>query len=164
MKASEWIVRLAVTRTGASLDRVCVRYLDESPVSRIFAWSEGVEYNKPLLLTTTGRKTGRDRTVVLPYFDAGDGRIAIVGSRGGMPSDPHWALNLRAQPDARIHLRRREQTESTHVAEGEERASLWKSITERSPIYLVYQKRAAKHREIPVFVLRHPDGSPVETH
>ena len=80
-----------------------------------------------------------------------------------MPSDPHWALNLRAHPDARIHLKRQEQAIHTHVAEGEERASLWKSITERSPVYLVYQKRAAKHREIPVFVLQHPNGSPIET-
>ena len=42
------------------------------------------------------------RTVVLPYFSAGKGRVAIVGSRGGMPTDPHWALNLRADPNATI--------------------------------------------------------------
>jgi len=164
MKASELIVRLAVTPTGAAIDRVCVRYLDESPVSRIFAWSEGVQYNRPLLPTTTGRKSGQDRTVVLPYFDAGPGRIAIVGSRGGMPTDPHWALNLRANPNARIHVQRREQSVRTRLAEGEERAVLWKSISERSPVYAVYQKRAAKHREIPIFVIERNDASPVTTH
>ena len=106
MKLSQVAVRFAVTPFGAALDRVCVRWFGHSPVSWIFARSEGVDYNPPLLLTTRGRKTGEKRTVVLPYFSAGTGRIAIVGSRGGMPADPHWARNLRADPSATIFVRR----------------------------------------------------------
>lgn len=162
MKASEWVVRTAVTPLGARIDRWCVRFLDHSPVSWIFARSERVPYNRPLLLTTRGRRTGQDRTVVLPYFEAGEGRIAVVGSKGGMPTDPYWALNLRATPDAHVHLRRHQQAVATHLAEGLEREQLWKSITERSPVYLAYQERAKDHREIPVFVIA-PKAEPLRT-
>ena len=102
--------------------------------------------------------------VVLPFFEVGSGRVAIVGSRGGMPSDPHWARNLRAEPRARVHLRRREHRVRTRVAAGEERASLWKEIVERSPIYAQYQQRAGQHgREIPVFVVEREDGQPLSS-
>jgi len=159
MKLSQVAVRFAVTPLGAAVDRFCVRWIGESPVSWIFARSEGVPYNTPLLLTTRGRKSGKDRTVVLPYFSAGKGRIAIVGSRGGMPTDPFWARNLRAEPQARVFVRRRSVAVESKVAEGAERQNLWESITARSPVYLTYQKRATGHREIPVFVLTAKDGS-----
>lgn len=159
MKLSQLAVRFAVTPFGAAVDRFCVRWIGQSPVSWIFARSEGVDYNAPLLLTTRGRRTGQKRTVVLPYFAAGRGRIAVVGSRGGMPTDPHWALNLRADPNATIFLRRQSIRVEAHVATAAERAALWESITTRSPVYLAYQKRAEGHREIPVFVLTARDGS-----
>lgn len=159
MKLSQVAVRFAVTPIGAAIDRFCVRWIGHSPVSMIFSRSEGVDYNPPLLLTTRGRKSGEKRTVVLPYFAAGKGRVAIVGSRGGMPTDPHWALNLRADPDATVYLRRRSVAVRATLATGPERELLWGSITTRSPVYLNYQKRAAGHREIPVFVLSARDGS-----
>lgn len=159
MKLSQVAVRVAVTPFGAALDQLCVRWLGESPVSWVFARSEGVEYNTPLLLTTRGRRTGRSRTVVLPYFAAGRGRLAIVGSKGGLPSDPYWALNLRADPSATVFVRRRSVRVEVALASGAERDRLWSSITARSPVYLAYQKRAAGHREIPVFVLSARDGS-----
>jgi deazaflavin-dependent oxidoreductase (nitroreductase family) len=159
MKLSQIAVRFAVTPVGAAFDRFCVRWIGQSPVSWIFSRSEGVDYNAPLLLTTRGRRSGKQRTVVLPYFSAGKGRIAIVGSRGGMPTDPHWARNLKADPSATIFLRRRFVAVDARVAEGAERETLWESITTRSPVYLTYQKRATGHREIPVFVLSARDGS-----
>ena len=159
MKFSQLAVQLAVTPSGAALDRYCVRYFGESPVSWVFARSEGVDYNPPILLTTRGRKTGADRTVVLPHFRAAEGRIAVVGSRGGMPTDPHWAQNLKAHRHARIWYERREIEVDVELAEGPTRELLWKSITERSPVYLAYQERAQKTREIPVFILRAVDGT-----
>ena len=159
MKFSEIAVRLAVTPTGASLDRHAVKWFAHSPVSWVFAWSEGVEYNPPILLTTIGRNSGEPRTVVLPHFEAGDGRIAVVGSRGGMRTDPHWARNLRVKPEARIWYQRREIEVDVELVEGEERAPLWASITERSPVYLVYQERCRQHRELPLFRLSARDGT-----
>lgn len=163
MKFSQLAVQIAVTPLGATIDRYCVRFFGESPVSWVFAKSEGVDYNPPILLTTRGRKTGRDRTVVLPHFRADVlgkvGRIAVVGSRGGMPTDPHWARNLKANLQGRIWYDRREIEVDVELLEGAAREPLWKSITERSPVYLAYQERARKHREIPVFVLTAKDGS-----
>jgi len=159
MKFSELAVRLAVTPLGAALDRYFVRFFGESPVSWVFAKSEGVDYNPPILLTSVGRKTGTPRTVVLPHFSADPGRIAVVGSRGGMPKDPHWARNLKAHPKARIWIDRREVEVEVELATGSVRETLWKSITERSPVYLEYQRRAVTHREIPVFILTATDGS-----
>jgi deazaflavin-dependent oxidoreductase (nitroreductase family) len=153
MKGTRIAVAFALSPVGAAIDRFCVRHLGHSPVVWLFTRSDGASYNKPLLLTTIGRKTGRERTVVLPYFESSDGRIAVVGSRGGLPTDPHWARNLCARPDARVHRDRREQRVHAHLAQGELRARLWKEIVERAPIYARYQQRAEAHREIPVFLL-----------
>ena len=152
MKASEVVVRLAVNPAGAALDRWGVRFTGHSIVSWIFARSEDVEYNAPLLLTTIGAVSGKQRTVVLPHFSAGDA-LCVVGSRGGMATDPYWARNLRKNPDATIHIRRAARRVRARVAAGEERAALWKSITAQAPVYLDYERRAAQHREIPVFIL-----------
>ena len=91
--------------------------------------------------------------MVLPYFETDEGAIAVVGSRGGMKRDPHWARNLRAEPRARIHRARRGQDVTARLVSGDERARLWRTICQRSPIYVTYQERAAAFREIPVFVL-----------
>jgi len=162
VKGSQLAVKLALTPTGSAIDRFCVRHLGHSPVSWVFARSEGVAYNRPLLLLTVGRRTGKERAVVLPHFRAGTGRVAIVGSRGGMPTDPHWARNLRAHPMARVIADRREHAVRVHLAQGDERAKLWGEIVARAPVYGVYQERAKAHRQIPVFVLERTDGGALE--
>lgn len=153
MKGTRLAVRFALSPAGAAIDRLCVRTLGHSPVVWLFTRSDGVPYNRPLLLTTTGRSTGRARHVVLPCFEVAPGQIAVVGSRGGLPRDPHWARNLLADPRARVHLRRRSHRARARLVAGEERARLWDAIVTRSPVYARYQARAAPHREIPVFVL-----------
>ena len=157
MRGTQAAVKLALTPAGAALDRLCVRHLGLSPVTWLFARSAGVPYNPPLLLVTIGRRTGLERTAVLPYFAAGAG-VAVVGSRGGMPSDPHWARNLRAHPEAHVVLRRREHRVRARVARAEEREQLWKEITLRAPVYVEYQDRARPYRELPIFVLEREDG------
>ena len=152
MKASEVLVRLVVSPAGAALDRFGVRFTGHSAVSWIFARAEGVEYNAPLLLTTIGRVTGKKRTVVLPHFPAGDA-LCVIGSRGGAPSDPYWARNLRANSQAWIRVNRKLRCVQAHFAEGTEREVLWASVTQLAPIYLEYKQRAREHREIPVIVL-----------
>ena len=152
MKFLERVTGFAVTPGGAALDRFCVRWLGHSPVSWLFARGSGQSYNVPLLLTATGRKSGSPRSVVLPYFPA-ESAIAVVGSRGGLPADPHWVKNLRAEPRCEIVLARRRQRRRARIAAGEERARLWDAITARAPVYLDYQERARAHREIPVVVL-----------
>ena len=138
------------------MDVYAVRYTGHSPVSFLFARTYGSPYNRPLLLETTGARTGKRRRAVLPYFPAGD-EIAIVGSRGGMPHDPNWVHNLRAEPRVAVRVDRKRRQVRARIASGEERAALWAEICERAPVYVTYQKRATT-REIPVVILD-PDGS-----
>lgn len=150
------VTGFAVTPGGAALDRFCVRWLGHSPVSWLFARGSGQAYNVPLLLTATGRKSGLPRSVVLPYFPAREG-VAVVGSRGGLPTDPHWVENLRAEPRCEVILGRRRHRRRARIASGEEREFLWSQISARAPVYLDYQERARAHREIPVVVLEAAD-------
>src|ERR1700694_3771643 len=56
-----------------------------------------------LLLTTTGAKTGQQRTTPLLYVSL-DGAIYILGSFRGAPKHPSWVFNLRANPSARVEI------------------------------------------------------------
>jgi F420H(2)-dependent quinone reductase len=103
-----------------------------------------------LLLTTTGRKTGKPRTVPLLYTPAGNG-YAVVGSKGGAPEDPAWALNLRATPAARVDLGGKQVTVKAREAEGEEYDRLWTQMAQGYTGYGGYKEKTT--RRIPVFVL-----------
>src|SRR3954468_24170031 len=54
-----------------------------------------------LLLTTTGRKTGQERTTPLTYMEDGD-RVVLVASYGGDDRHPKWYLNLTANPQVKV--------------------------------------------------------------
>ena len=103
-----------------------------------------------LLLTTTGRRSGRERTMPLIHR-AHDGRWVVVASKGGWPANPSWYENLLANPDATIQLKDEIIPVRASTAEGEERARLWSLMTEVWPDYDSYQART--EREIPVVVL-----------
>ena len=102
-------------------------------------------------LTTTGRKTGQARTVTLYAFDAGDGALVIVGSRGGAVRHPAWAHNLRDEPKATVKVGQEERSVVAREASGAEREPLWTLVCEAFPLYATYQKRTK--RLIPLFVL-----------
>jgi len=103
-----------------------------------------------LLLTTTGRKTGRRRTTPLLYVEEGD-RYVVVASAGGAPSHPAWYLNLRGNPAATIQVGGRKLAVTAETAGLEERALLWQRLTQMWPQYDDYQAKTG--REIPVVIL-----------
>ena len=105
-----------------------------------------------LLLTTTGRRTGRPRTWPLTYLPEGD-RLIIIASNGGQPNHPAWYLNLRATPQVSVQLGDRVHTMVAKTTEGDERARLWSRVVEEYPAYAEYQRKT--DRQIPVVVLRH---------
>src|SRR5579862_8557439 len=85
-----------------------------------------------VLLTTTGRKTGKQRTTPLVSFeDAGD--YLLVASAGGAPKHPAWYNNLRANAEVTIQAGARVFRARAETVSGEERARLWKMIVEQSP-------------------------------
>jgi len=104
-----------------------------------------------LLLTTTGRKTGRPRTTPLLYVTDGE-NIVVVASNGGRPRHPHWWLNLEENPEAQVQVRHQKRRVRAEEAIGEERERLWRLVVGMYPGYEEFQR--ATTRKIPVVVLR----------
>ena len=104
-----------------------------------------------LLLTTTGRKSGRRRTVPLSYFDQGD-YLLVVGSAGGQPWEPAWCMNVRDNPHVTVEIRGERREMLAHVADGSERARLWHRFVEAYRLFEDYQRKA--DRLLPVVQLR----------
>lgn len=103
-----------------------------------------------LLLTTTGRRSGRARTTPLTYFEVGDD-LVVVASNGGEDSAPAWWLNLRDRPQATVTRGTRTQPVTARRATDGEHEQLWPLITAAHPGYAAYARRTT--RPIPVVVL-----------
>jgi deazaflavin-dependent oxidoreductase (nitroreductase family) len=83
-----------------------------------------------LLLTTTGRKSGEPRTAPVVYL-ADAGRHVVIDTNAGNRKLPAWSLNLKANPEAEIEVGRRRIAVRGRVAEGDERAELWRKHIEQ---------------------------------
>lgn len=103
-----------------------------------------------LLLTTTGRKSGKRRTAPVIYVPGPD--PALIASNGGAKAHPMWFRNLEAHPDAEIVIGGETRRATAETATGEERERLWRRAVKLYPSFADYQKRT--EREIPVVVLR----------
>src|SRR5690242_15137204 len=108
----------------------------------------GRMFNSPvMLLTTTGRKTGKQRTTPLLYLRDGD-NLATVASNGGSDRPPTWWLNLKSNPEAQIQIGRKVTRVRAEQASPDEKSRLWPLLTSMYPTYNEYQKKTT--REIPV--------------
>jgi deazaflavin-dependent oxidoreductase (nitroreductase family) len=103
-----------------------------------------------VLLTTTGRRSGRPRTVPLCALRDGE-RFVVIGSYGGLDRPPAWWLNLQHDPRAVVRLGRTDHDVVAREAPAEERERLWAEVTSRAPGYLEYERRTS--RRIPVVLL-----------
>ena len=103
-----------------------------------------------LLLTTTGRRSGKPRTTPLLYVREGD-TIVVVASNGGSDSSPAWWLNLRSDPHVEVEIGRARTRVTARKASPEERVRLWAEFTSGFPGYAKYATKTA--REIPVVML-----------
>jgi len=103
-----------------------------------------------LLLTTTGRRSGKPYTTPLIYGEDA-GRYLVVASRGGAPEHPQWYRNLVAQPDVEVQIRADRFRARARTASAEEKPPLWKQMAGIWPAYDEYQTRT--NREIPVVIL-----------
>lgn len=113
-------------------------------------WKAG---SMPVLeLTTTGRKSGEPRSVMLTSpMQRGD-EIVVVASKGGEPTHPAWYLNLVADPDVQVAMGGTARTPYVaRVASAEERAELWPQVTSSYDGYAGYQRKT--DREIPLVLL-----------
>ena len=110
-----WFVRLA-WRAHRGLYRVTA--------GRMGLWRPKVGRWGAMRLTTTGRRSGRPRSVILGYFEDGP-NLVTMAMNGWGDGEPAWWLNLRAHPDAEARLAGGTRLVTAYAATGEERARLW---------------------------------------
>ncbi len=103
-----------------------------------------------LVVTTTGRKTGRPRPTPLTAIEA-DGHTYVVASKGGDDRHPAWYLNMVASPEVTVERGGRREPMLARVLSADERAAVWPVVTRTFKGYAAYQKRT--DREIPVVEL-----------
>jgi deazaflavin-dependent oxidoreductase (nitroreductase family) len=108
-----------------------------------------------LLLTATGRRSGQPRTTPVLYLADGNRQI-VIGSNAGHENEPAWSLNLKANPEAEIEIGRKRHPVRARIAEGEERAELWRRVNEQYSGFDDYAERTS--REIALFVLEPRQG------
>ena len=118
--------------------------------------------HRALLLTTIGRRSGRDRTIALIYARNGSD-LVVVASNGGSDRHPAWYWNITADPAVHVQTGRKRFPATARVASGEESASLWSLVNRKNrglaPLvhpgskgrYDAYQRHTS--RQIPMVVL-----------
>lgn len=104
-----------------------------------------------VMLTTTGARSGRERTVPVLGLPT-PGGLAVIASNYGQKHHPAWYHNLRANPEGRVVVDGTTRPFRARIAEGEERARIWDQGLKVYPGWSQYEKRAP-HRRIAVFVL-----------
>jgi deazaflavin-dependent oxidoreductase (nitroreductase family) len=103
-----------------------------------------------LILTTTGRRSGRERATPLIYQQHGDDYL-VVASNGGADEPPAWYSNLDADPDVKVQVKADRFRARARTAGADEKPEMWRTMTAAWPAYDRYQKKT--EREIPVVVL-----------
>ena len=118
-----------------------------------------------LLLTTTGRKTGKRREHALVFARRGDDYV-VVASNGGNDRAPGWLFNLKANPNVEVQIGRRRFPATAWVATGEERERLWEQVNRENrglaPLfhpdaagrYDVYQRHTERSIDVVVLTCR----------
>jgi F420H(2)-dependent quinone reductase len=110
-----WFIRLAW-----SVHRALYRVTG----GRVGLWRPRGDRWGALRLTTTGRRTGRERSVIIGYFEDGPNLIGLA-MNGWADGEPAWWLNLQAHPEARVDLAGGPRPVRGRAAEGDERSRLW---------------------------------------
>ena len=99
-----------------------------------------------MLLTTKGRRSGKERTVVIGYRPSGD-KFVVIASANGAPSDPAWYRNLQAHPHATAEVGDKKLHVHPRTTEGVERERMGALVE-----YLEGEQKKTS-RQIPVVVL-----------
>ncbi len=103
-----------------------------------------------LLLTTRGKRTGKERTTPLAYHRDGE-RYVVAGSKGGAPTHPDWYRNLLADPNVTVEVSGERFPAHATSARGLERRRLYDQHAALMPGFKEYEKKTT--RVIPAIVL-----------
>jgi F420H(2)-dependent quinone reductase len=138
-----WFIRLAW-----SVHRGVYRVMG----GRVGLWRPRAKKWGTLRLTTTGRRTGQQRSVILGYVEDGPNLVTLAMNGWG-EGEPAWWLNLRTQPDATVDLVDGRRLVRGYAATGDERLRLWARWREIDPELDAYA--TLRPSETAVVVLEH---------
>lgn len=132
-----------------------IKYVLSPLDRRLYRWTggRGIALGRPLaprlLLTTTGRRTGLERTVPVFYLRDGD-RFVICNVNPGFEHTNPWTLNLRANPVARVQAGHTSGTYHAHEATDAEVTRYWPQLVR---IWPAYQKQYDHSGQRSIFIL-----------
>jgi deazaflavin-dependent oxidoreductase (nitroreductase family) len=118
---------------------------------------EGMHRERLVLLTTTGRRSGRPHTVPMMFHRDGD-RILVIASNQGAPKDPDWYQNVVANPRVKVELADESFAGTATPLEGKELERQWAAIKKAYPFFADHESKAG--RTIPVVALTRRPAEP----
>ena len=114
-------------------------------------WAARPEKWGALRLTTTGRRSGEPRSVIVGYYEDG-ANLVTMAMNGWGAAEPAWWLNLRADPRAVVELAGGTRREvHARAAAGEERERLWQRWRELDRNLDAYAARRPRETAVVVF-------------
>jgi deazaflavin-dependent oxidoreductase (nitroreductase family) len=141
-----------MTRTSTVIPTILARISRNAVLARlavathvaIYRLSGGTIFGRAqhmpvLLLTTTGRKSGKQRTTALVYMTDGDDYV-VIASNGGQGKLPNWLLNMRQNQQAQIEIGRKKLRVNVQEANPAKRQRLW-------PLVIAYRAGHEKYQE-----------------
>ena len=102
-----------------------------------------------MLVTMTGAKSGKERTIPLMYVPYKEG-VIVVGSQGGAPKSPIWVKSIQKNPDVTVQYKGGKMQLRARQVDDAEKAEIWPVCVEHYHEYDDYQNRT--DRNIPVFI------------
>ncbi|GAB3281527.1 nitroreductase family deazaflavin-dependent oxidoreductase [Parahaliea aestuarii] len=136
----KWATRVQVAGFRASKGRIMNTFPGGYPVC---------------VVTTLGAKSGKPRRIALIHLPLGEDKL-LVASQGGMPINPAWYYNVKANPELQIMVDGEEHTYVARQVSAGEKAELWPHLCSLYPDFDEYQART--DRDIPVFRCSRTDG------
>lgn len=127
---------------------------------RVGLWRPKPHRGGTMRLTTVGRRTGLERSVMVGYFEDGK-NLVTMAMNGWGEGEPAWWLNLQADPDARVDLADGPRLVSGRAAIGEERQRLWSRWGEIDKNLDAYAARRSNETAVVILEPRRRDDANV---
>jgi deazaflavin-dependent oxidoreductase (nitroreductase family) len=128
-----------------------MRWVNKIAAGRIRRKGRMMGFNA-LILTTTGARTGAERTNPVGWFPGADGSWLIVASAAGAAHNPAWYHNIAAHPNqVTIEVDGHKVPVTAEQMHGAERDQAWQQITTAAPRFGQYQRKT--DRQLPVIRL-----------
>jgi len=127
---------------------------------RVFGLGRG---EPMLLLTTTGRRSGRQHTMPLPYLSLGE-KMVVVASSSGSHRHPDWYLNIDASPEVTVQVGPNMSAAKATTVTGVDRSDLWKRLVDTSPRYGAYQQQSERVLPVVAITPEQPVGHGAPAH